>query len=143
MNHHIRKKRVVDRLPLMTPFSATIQDTPYVVNIRRNGSYTCMGSILAANIIITSGECIDDPHMVYSVWSGSSYLNRGFRHNVVERHKHPGYRNRYANNLGILEIFPPIDFHYSFNRKIVLHNEVIAPNTQGIVTGWGCTPEQR
>ena len=140
-NLHVRKKRVVDRSPYGVQ-QVTLWDAPYIVNIKLFRAYKCAGTILAADTILTSAECITNTELL-SVWSGTSFINRGYRHNIVGHYRHPEYRNRFENNLGILKISPPITLGRMLNHKIGLHNGRIAPNSFATISGWGCAPEDR
>ena len=135
---HIRKKRLIDKTPYANS-AVRIQDIPYIVNVHKNGTPECGGSILSPQIILSAAHCFQSL-AEYSIRSGSSYADRGIVHNIIRQIPHPHYHPRlWSYDLILLIIDPPIDFEHSPNRPITLYNGHIPPNTVGIVSGWGCT----
>ena len=71
--------------------------------------------------------------------SGSSRINNGIFHNITRKIVNQQYKvNKYANDLAMLKIFPPIDLERSPNRQIELHNGNLPLNPIGTFSGWGC-----
>ena len=81
---HIRKKRVIDLTRNGGPVH--LSRAPYIVNILKNGESHCAGTILDADIIITTPYCIDErPGATYRILSNSRLRNNGTPHHVTSR----------------------------------------------------------
>ena len=135
----IRKKRLVDRT-LNGNRPVTVQQIPYVVSVHENFNHTCTGTILFANVILTTALCVlEGPPQRYAILSGSAHRSIGTRHFVTEIFRHPQYHlsEMTNSNLALLKITPPINFSHSPNRPISLLNGDVPPNTPAITSGWG------
>ena len=85
---HIRKKRVIDKtanrgLPVHLSMAR------YIVNILKNGVSHCAGTILDADIIITTPYCIDERPGVYTILSNSRLRNNGTPHHITRTSSPP------------------------------------------------------
>ena len=135
---HVRQKRLIDNTPGGNR-RVNIQQVPYVVNIRDNGYRNCAGSILTPYIILTAAHCVEEHESNYSILSGSAYANNGTFHHVTRIIRHPGYHpRRFADDLALLIISPPIDIIRSVNRNILLYSGPLLLNSLGTVSAWGC-----
>ncbi|XP_033230876.1 trypsin delta-like [Belonocnema kinseyi] len=134
---HVRKKRLISQTSSGSQ-PVKIHQVPYVVNILMNSLPACGGSILSEYVIITAAHCFDDHTGKYSILSGSIYVDQGTHHSIkrilIYPHFHP---KKYGNDLALFSISPAIDFARSTNRKILLYNGHVPPNTLGTVSGWG------
>ena len=135
----IRKKRLVDRT-LNGNRPVTLEQVPYVVSVHENFNHTCTGTILFANVILTTFICVlEGTPERYTILSGSAYRSIGTRHFVTEIFRFPSYHHLELTdgNLALLKIIPPINFSLSPNRPISLLNRDVPPNTPVITSGWG------
>ena len=129
----------------------------YIVNIQKNGRSHCAGTILDADVIITSHYCIDErPGVTFTILSNSRLRNNGTPHHVIRRSFTPlfGFGNSvkikqfcfiYNKRLQLTILFtvavkitPPIELQHGLNVKIDLFLGVIPPLASGYFTGWGC-----
>ena len=88
---HIRKKRVIDKtanggLPVHLSMAR------YIVNIQKDGVPHCVGTILDADIIISTPYCIDErPGAMFTILSNSRLNNNGTPHHITRRSSAPGF----------------------------------------------------
>ena len=88
---HVRLKRVIDKtakggLPVHLSMAR------YIVNIQKDGVPHCVGTILDADIIITTTDCIRDRHGAkFTILSNSRLRNNGTPHHVTRSILAPGF----------------------------------------------------
>ena len=81
---HIRKKRVIDLTHNAGPVQ--LSRARYIVNILKNGERHCAGTILDADIIMTTHYCSDERSgAIYTILSESRLVNNGTPHHVIRR----------------------------------------------------------
>ena len=135
---HVRSKRVIDKTQNGNR-QVSLRQLPYIVNILEDGESDCGGSILSPIIIITAAHCVFQNGFTYSILSNSPSKDRGILHNVTRKILHPLFdRQRVINDLALLVIHPPINFHTSQNEPIELYSGRLPRNPMGTVSGWGC-----
>ncbi|XP_033229484.1 trypsin 3A1-like [Belonocnema kinseyi] len=136
---HIRKKRLVNRIPGGNQ-PTRIEQAPHLVSVHLNNNHTCSGTILYSNVILVMADCVhlNEPH-TYKVISGTNRRDAGTTHNVLKIAYHPEYYPSEGDmgNMALLEINPPIDLVHSPNRKIALYYGNLSPNTVVQTSGWG------
>ena len=142
-SHLHRQKRVTNRT-IHGGHPVWIGYAPYVVNIQKDGHNICGGSILSAEVILSSARCFRDSSANYSVLSGSLHISGRIRHTIISKLIYPHYNpTRLQDDLALLFIHPPIDFEHSHHRIIPLFNGTITPNTLAILSGWSRNPNLR
>ena len=143
-SHLHRQKRVTNRT-IDGGYPVWIEYAPFMVNIQKNGRNKCGGSILSAEVILSSASCFIDSSANYSVLSGSLQISRRIRHTIINKLIFPYYNpTRLEDDLALLFIHPPIDFERSHNRIIRLFNgNNLRTNTLATLSGWSSNPNIR
>lgn len=111
------------------------------MSLFRNGGFTCGGSIISKDYILTAAHCVSVGS--YTVRAGSNYIrNNGTVHKVTQviRHKRFG-ASKYGlmqNDIALMKVAPP--FEFDFTRKpipLMKKDKTLAAGLDGLVSGWG------
>ncbi|GMR56190.1 hypothetical protein PMAYCL1PPCAC_26385, partial [Pristionchus mayeri] len=118
----------------------------------------CSGTAIEKNLILTAGHCVSlNDTAMYKVISGTNFVGKGGkRHSVVKRHRHRGYgtykveRNgktvEYCKNcddIGLLEISPPIEVNDVTDVMRLNPRDTKRPTDGCTVAGWGFTERNK
>ncbi|XP_035452337.2 serine protease Hayan-like isoform X2 [Spodoptera frugiperda] len=130
-----------------------VKSYPFMVSIHLMGTFTCAGSILTRDLVISAASCLQLLHnnrfyrenpSALTVRVGSDFFARGGEIiPVVETYFHPGYDPKtLANNLVMLRLYKHIRFLRKERKvKRIRFDRTpanLATNTENIIViGWG------
>lgn len=131
-----------DGLRIIGGAPATPHSHPWQVKVtdRRLG-FTCGGSLINNQWVITAAHCVDTPDS-YRVVLGGHDLSRAESSrkiavvSKVVKHKQYDLTGQTENDIALLKLETPVAFSNEV-IPICLPNNPPIPNTPGIVTGWG------
>lgn len=122
----------------------TINEFPYLVNLRRNGKFSCGGSLLTERCVLTAAHCV---YMVpvkdLSIYAGASRLNGAEFH--VRLVENSYISNRYSPynldmDVAILKLREPLLLDTTI-QVIGLSARSPKPQETVSIVGWGVTSE--
>lgn len=124
----------------------TIDLYPYLVSLSENDSYSCGGSILTENKILTAAHCFKlvANMSVYSVLAGSTNITgdvNGQKRRVSRGFHHPKHLEGFGRgDIGVLFLSEPLIFGHNI-RAIQLppQNGLLPYGRSVAMAGWGLT----
>ncbi|XP_075163690.1 trypsin-like [Haematobia irritans] len=101
-----------------------ITNAPYLVQLWKGGQYTCAGSFIASNMVITSARCVADSNVNdMEVVGGASTLGEtGYRRKVVKIVIPPRYSKESSEwVIAVMKLASPMK---GYNMAIVRLNDI-------------------
>lgn len=121
---------------------ALVEEIPYMVNIRSNGSFHCGGSLITSKCVVTAAHCVKySKPKELAVRAGVTYLRERHNLRMVSRIiKHPRYNIKTVNfDVAILVLKAPIRGR---NIRTIPLTSKPPPNGSIVrVSGWGLERE--
>ena len=131
-----RSARIVGGRPVY------IDQVPYMINVRTNGSFHCGGSLITPKCVLTAAHCVrnSEPHHL-EIQGGITFLNEPFNRRAVKNIFIPATFNitNLDNDVAIFELYTPLKG--DFIQTIELSNESPRVGDFVKVSGWGLTKE--
>lgn len=117
-----------------------ISQVPYQVAIYKNGNFSCGGSILNQEWILTAAHCVEEP-FTYAIKVGISRLDEvGTSFNVGQKVVHPNYNKvTMDNDIALIKINGIINYNTNV-QPAKFPNSIENLYDEGrmaIVSGWG------
>ncbi len=122
---------------------------PWQVQLSFSGGWTCGGSILSADWIVTAAHCVEDGGSIVAantvtVRAGATAWGSGTVRTVSQVIAHSSYSpSTYDNDIALLRLSTPLTFGSSIGAVeplLAADEATLAANgIQGTVTGWGTT----
>uniref|UniRef100_A0A673CRH2 Peptidase S1 domain-containing protein n=1 Tax=Sphaeramia orbicularis TaxID=375764 RepID=A0A673CRH2_9TELE len=120
---------------------------PWIVSIHKNGVYTCAGTLIADNFVITAAQCFSSSNPNVGDWTvflGHQRTNPNeVSRTVTTIILHPNYDSNTNNNdIALLRLSSPVTFT-DYIRPVCLaaSDSVFNSGTDSWVTGWGTVQE--
>ncbi|KNC33091.1 Trypsin epsilon [Lucilia cuprina] len=129
-----RSARIVGGRPVY------IEQFPYMVNLRREGSFYCGGSLITPKCVLTAAHCIRRPREI-TVQAGATYLHEDYYQRRVKKIFRPKSFDEKTldNDVAIFKLNSP--FRERFIESIELSNDMPQKGDFVKVSGWGLTRE--
>ncbi|XP_061398828.1 trypsin delta-like [Musca vetustissima] len=116
---------------------------PYQVALNIGKSFTCGGSIISSNYVVTAAHCVSSgirprpiPASRLNVRVGSRFYNSGGEVVGISEVKiHPSYR-RSDNDIALLKLSKPLEFSDNI-KNITIARKAPADGTAVVTSGWG------
>ncbi|XP_065359804.1 trypsin alpha-3-like [Calliphora vicina] len=122
--------------------AAHVQHIPYIVNLRKKGSFYCGGSLITPKCVLTAAHCVRNtkPHDI-TVRAGVTYLDENYNKRTVKKIFMPKSYNKKTldNDVAIFKLNSPLSG--KFIQTIELSNETPQEGDLVKVSGWGLTQE--
>lgn len=127
---------------------------PHHVGILINGHYTCGGSIIASNAILTAAHCISGrENLPTEIIAGTTdHTEPKIKREVSQKIRHENYTTKYIvyekmkflvdteNDIALLILDEPLEFN-EIVKKIELEAEDLELGSEVIIIGWGHSNE--
>ncbi|XP_075163683.1 seminase-like [Haematobia irritans] len=101
-----------------------ITKAPYVVQVWKGGKYSCAGSFVASNLVITSAQCLGNsqPNEIEVVGGASTLSEAGYRRKVVKYLKLPRYTVGSPEwDIAVMKLESPMK---GYNMAIIRINDI-------------------
>jgi len=142
--HFVMKDDEVDLGKVVGGTQCVAGERPYQIALFRSGSFTCGGSFIGPNSVLTAAHCIDGAENnpgIFTIRYGSLQVNGGTVIQVSRIIKHPSYSSSTINNdyavLHLANSFTPGT--NAAVSTLVGANEDPAAGAVITVSGWGRT----
>ncbi|XP_073840971.1 hypodermin-A-like [Musca autumnalis] len=120
----------------------SVEEIPYIVNIRNNGSFHCGGSLITSKCVITAAHCVKHSNAKdLVVRAGVTFLKERLNKRIVKRIvKHPKYVSKTIDyDVALLELAKPLN---GVNIKLIKPASSPPPVGATVrVSGWGLERE--
>uniref|UniRef100_A0A8C5LW94 Transmembrane serine protease 2 n=1 Tax=Leptobrachium leishanense TaxID=445787 RepID=A0A8C5LW94_9ANUR len=122
---------------------AAANDWPWQIALHKNGRFTCGGSIITPNWIVTAAHCVEGYTAYPSLWTvyyGSTVKGEGNVSDVTNVISHQNYNTKTKDyDIALIKLKSPITFTTGTTKPVCLPNHEMnwAADTSCWISGWG------
>ncbi|KAM8745809.1 granzyme B(G,H)-like [Acanthopagrus schlegelii] len=117
----------------------------YMASVQNRDGHVCGGSLISDNFVLTAAHCADRHALVRVVLGTHDLRQTGTVRNIVQRCKHPYYRqDTNKNDIMLLKLSQSVPVGRTIQRiPLPPPNMNVRPNQLCHVAGWGTTETGR
>lgn len=119
-----------------------IEDFPYQAQLLRRGEFSCGGSIISQDFVLTAAHCTNGSVASdFAVIAGSSLRGLGRTTKVSRIFQHPSFNRQADFDISVLVLLTPLTFGVGVNAIELPQVHDPVANSSCFVTGWGRTSQ--